>query len=332
MADLLQSVEGIYLFFEGSEKKATIVIDSEQLSLLNDVSDDFWSQLVQRSDAHILSSIKNSDCKAFLLSESSLFVWHDRLLIITCGRTRLVRAVEYFIQQMGAETVQQILYQRKNEYFAHAQSSTFGGDIKLLSQYVTGKAHRFGELDSHHNYIFHHDNSRQTASNDKSYELLAYQISKMASDKLTSSGLTTKEIREFLQLEQLFSDFILDDFVFDPFGYSINAIKGQQYLTIHVTPQENSSYVSIGSNVNLIKLAPRFLSILSPKSFDLLSFNEADFSELTADFIPKNYVATALVNQQLNSNYLVCFANYIMPQQGFLPATNIDLFAQSHAL
>lgn len=329
---MLQSVEDIYLFFEGSEKKATIVIDSEQLSLLNDVSDDFWSQLVQRSDARILSSIKNNDCKAFLLSESSLFVWHDRLLIITCGSTRLVRAVEYFIQKMGVDTVQQIIYQRKNEYFAHAQSSTFGDDIKLLNHYIIGKAHRFGELDNHHNYIFHHDNGAHASSKDKSYELLAYQISKKASDKLTAPGLTTKEIREFLQLEQLFSDFILDDFVFDPFGYSINAINGQQYLTIHVTPQENSSYVSIGSNVNLIKLAPRFLSILSPKSFDLLSFNEADFSKFTATFIPKNYVATALVNQQLNSNYLVCFANYIMPQQAFSPATNIDLLAQSHAL
>jgi S-adenosylmethionine decarboxylase len=326
------SVEDVYLFFEGSEKKATIIMDKSQFSLLDDFTDVFWQQLVQRGDAHILSSICNSDCKAYLLSESSLFVWHDRLLIITCGNTRLVRSVEYFIQQVGGDKIQQVIYQRKNEYFAHAQPSTFGDDIKLLSQYLTGKAHRFGELDSHHNYIFHQDNDFQACNSDKTYELLAYQISKKASGKLTTVGLSAKEIRTFLQLESLFSDFILDDFVFEPFGYSINAIKGREYLTIHVTPQENSSYVSIESNVNLIKLAPIFLAILSPKSFDLLSFNEFGFSELTESFIPKTYVATSLVNQRLSNNYSICFANYILPQQAFCQATAIDVVEQSHAL
>jgi S-adenosylmethionine decarboxylase len=325
-------VEDNYLFFEGSEKKATILIDQNQLSLLENFDDDFWQQLVQCGDAHILSSIKNSDCKAFLLSESSLFIWHDRLLIITCGNTQLVRSVEYFIQQVGMNKIQQVIYQRKNEYFAHAQPSTFGDDIKLLSQYMQGKAHRFGELDSHHNYIFHQDNRFQARNNDKTYELLAYQISKKASDKLTTVGLTAKEIRAFLQLETLFSDFILDDFVFEPFGYSINAINGLNYLTIHVTPQESSSYVSIESNVNLIKLAPTFLAILSPKSFDLLSFNEFNFSELTDTFIPKNYVATSLVSQHLSNNYSVCFSNYILPQQVFSQAATLDLVEQSHAL
>jgi S-adenosylmethionine decarboxylase len=326
------SVEDNYLFFEGSEKKATILIDQKEYSLLDNIDDDFWQQMVQCGDAHILSSIENNDCKAFLLSESSLFVWHDRLLIITCGNTQLVRSVEYFIQQVGMDKIQQVIYQRKNEYFAHAQPSTFGDDIKLLSQYMTGNAHRFGELDSHHNYIFHQDNDFQAQNNDKTYELLAYQISKKASDKLTTIGLTTKEIRAFLQLELLFSDFLLDDFVFDPFGYSINAIKGLQYLTIHVTPQENSSYVSIESNVNLIELAASFLAILSPKSFDLLSFNEFGFSELTETFIPKKYVATSLVNQHLTNNYLVCFTNYIVPQQTFSQATILNVVEQSHAL
>jgi S-adenosylmethionine decarboxylase len=325
-------VEDNYLFFEGSEKKATILIDRDQLSLLDDFDDNFWQQLVQCGDAYILSSIENSDCKAFLLSESSLFIWHDRLLIITCGNTQLVRSVEYLIQQVGMDKIQQVIYQRKNEYFAHAQPSTFGDDIKLLSQYMKGKAHRFGELDNHHNYIFHQDNHFQALDNDKTYELLAYQINKKASDKLTTVGLSAKEIRKFLQLETLFSDFLLDDFVFDPFGYSINAIKGLKYLTIHVTPQENSSYVSIESNMNLIKLAPKFLAILSPKSFDLLSFNEFNFAELTESFIPKNYVATSLVSQHLSNNYSVCFTNYILPQQIFSQATRLDLVEQSHAL
>ena len=325
-------VEDKYLFFEGSEKKAEIVVKGQQFSLLDDIADDFWTELVQCCNAQILSSIRNDDCKAFLLSESSLFVWRDRLLILTCGNTRLVHSVEFFIQKIGMDKIQQVIYQRKNEYFSHAQPSSFGDDIKLLGQYVAGKAYRFGELDSHHNYIFHQDNSFQADKLDKTYELLAYQISQRASEKLTTKGLKAEEIRQFLQLDELFSDFALDDFVFDPFGYSVNGIRGKEYFTIHVTPQASSSYVSIESNINLIKLASNFLVILAPQSFDLLSFNEFDFARLTDEFIPKSYVSKSLVNEHLSNNYSVCFANYILPQQAFTQATALDLAGENHAL
>jgi len=320
------------LFFEGSEKKAEILVNASKISLIDDIADDFWTNLVQCCNAQILSSIRNDDCKAFLLSESSLFVWHDRLLILTCGNTRLVHSVEFFIQQIGMDKIQQVIYQRKNEYFAHAQPSSFGDDIKLLGQYVQGKAYRFGELDSHHNYIFHQDNSFQADSLDKTYEFLAYQISQQASEKLTTVGLKAEEIRQFLQLDKLIGDFMLDDFVFDPFGYSVNAIKGKDYLTIHVTPQANSSYVSIESNINLTELTADFLTILAPKSFDLLSFNDFDFVNLTDEFIPKDYVSKSRVSERLSNNYLVCFANYILPQQGFSEAKAFDIAGENHAL
>ena len=320
------------MFFEGSEKKAEIIIDAKQVSLLDDLADDFWLALVQCCNAKILSTIKNDDCKAFLLSESSLFVWHDRLLILTCGNTRLVHSVEYFIQQLGMNKIQQITYQRKNEYFAHAQLSSFGDDITLLGKYVEGKAFRFGELDGHHNYIFHQDNSFQVSKEDKTYELIAYQICQKASKKLTTVGLNSHEIRAFLQLDRLLAGFILDDFVFEPFGYSINAIKGLQYLTIHITPQANSSYVSIQANINLISLAPEFLRILAPKSIDLLSFNELEFSELAKQYIPKSYISKSLFQQHLSNNSLVSFANYILPQTAFSSAELLDIKGQRHAL
>ena len=320
------------MFFEGSEKKAEIIIDAKQISLLDDLAEEFWLALVQCCNAQILSMIENDDCKAFLLSESSLFVWHDRLLILTCGNTRLVHSVEYFIAYIGLNKIQQITYQRKNEYFAHAQLSSFGDDIVLLGQSIKGKAYRFGELDGHHNYIFHQDNNFQVNAEDKSYELIAYQICQQASKKLTRVGLTCDEIRSFLQLDRLLSGFILDDFVFKPFGYSINAIKGTQYFTIHITPQANSSYVSIQANINLLALIPDFLTILAPKSIDLLSFNEFFFSDLTAQYMPKNYISQSLFQQQLSNNYLVCFANYIQPQHSFNQAESLDIKGKQHAL
>ena len=320
------------MFFEGAEKKAEIQVDSQKLSLLNDIPNEYWHGLVHKCEAKILSSIENKYCKAFLLSESSLFVWDDRFLILTCGETKLINSIEFFIQTYDVAVLKQVTYQRKNEYFSHAQPSCFGDDLKILAKYLDGQAYRFGALDGHHNYIFHYENDFEADQQDKTYELLAYQISERASKLLSTEGLSKQQIRTLFNFDQLIPGFAIDDFVFDPYGYSLNAIKDDKYLTIHVTPQENSSYVSIESNVNLIKLAPIFLAILSPKSFDLLSFNEFGFSELTESFIPKTYVATSLVNQRLSNNYSICFANYILPQQGFTKAKAFDIAGEKHAL
>lgn len=320
------------MFFEGSEKKAEIQVNTQQISLLTDFNDDFWLKFVNQAQAKILSSISNDDCKAYLLSESSLFVWHDRLVILTCGQTQLVNAIEFFIQHIGIENIEQLIYQRKNEYFAHQQPSCFGDDVKILSQYMQGKAYRFGEMDSHHNYVFHQNNHFIANKEDKTYELLAYQISEHASKMLTTPKLSAESIRQFLTLDSLLPDFIIDDFVFSPYGYSLNAIKGKQYLTIHITPQADSSYVSFESNLNLIDLAPKILNILAPASFDLLSFNEFDFHNKVISNIPSEYISKSLVNKKLSNGYEVCFANFIRPQQHFTPPTSLTVTGENHAL
>lgn len=320
------------MFFEGSEKKAEIIINDDNFSLLTDINDEFWQAFVGCCNAKILSTISNKYCKAFLLSESSLFVWQDRLLILTCGVTTLVNSIEYFLQNINSGLIKQVIYQRKNEYFAHAQLSCFGDDTKVLSKHFDGKAYRFGEMDSHHNYIFHQNNDYKAAKEDKSYGFLAYQISQKASKVLMSAELSNQNIRDFFQINNLLPDFLIDDFVFSPYGYSLNAIKGDRYLTIHVTPQTLSSYVSVESNLNLIDLTPQFLAILQPASFDLLSLNEYDFEVKVPATISNEYTTKALVKKQLSNDYFVCFASFIKPQEYFTEPVSLDLSGGSHAL
>ncbi|NMP17739.1 adenosylmethionine decarboxylase [Thalassotalea sp. Y01] len=319
------------MFFEGSEKKAEVIV-SDNISLLNDVSDDFWAEMVSRCEAQILSHVSNGECTAFLLSESSLFVWEDRILILTCGVTRLVKSVEYFIQQFGMDNIQHVFYQRKNEYFAQAQFSSFGDDISLLSDYMPGKAYRFGELDGHHNYVFHQTSDYKAENEDKTYELLAYQISDKASSMLTLPGLRAEQIRNYLQLEQLLPGFEFDDYVFDPYGYSVNAIKGSDYFTIHITPQAGISYVSFESNLNLIRLAPSILTVLEPASFDLLTFNEPDLQQLITQYIPQHYVCQSKVAETMSNGYQLSFVNYIAPKQQFTKPAVLDATGENHAL
>jgi len=312
------------LIFEGSEKKADIYIDATKLSFLKDFDDDFWHNLVKQCGAKILSSIENEHCKAFLLSESSLFVWHNRLLIITCGLTQLIKSVEFLLLHIDKQALEQVIYQRKNEYFAPAQFTSFGEDIHQLEQYCAGKAFRFGALDTHHNYIFHSEHNslknleKYKSSNNlapnKTYEIVAYQICSDASEHLTTENLSNHNIRDYLQLTTLLPDFIFDDFVFEPYGYSINAIKGDDYFTIHVTPQADSSYVSFCSSLNLISMAAKILAILKPRSFDLLSINENSFAEQVTNLLHSTqYLCQTSVAKQFSNKHQVNFTTYILP-------------------
>lgn len=320
------------MFFEGSEKKATVVIDNTRLSLLTDINDEFWHSLVSCCHAHIISSISNQYCKAFLLSESSLFVWDDHFLILTCGETRLVNAVEYFIKQQGAEVIKHVNYQRKNEYFAHAQPSSFGDDIRLLSKYIKGDAYRFGELDSHHNFLYQFNNHFIANTFEKTFELVASQISKSASTQLTSTSLSVEDVRQFLKISEIIPGFIINDFVFDPFGYSLNAIKGKDYITIHVTPQEDSSYVSFESNINLLSIADKIVAILQPKSLDLLCFNEFEFDQQVKQNISSEYVCQSRVYQTLANESYVCFSHFIKPEAHVNPPLILDITRENNAL
>jgi len=150
--------------------------------------------------------------------------------------------------------------------------------------------------------------------------------------KLSSHILTSGDVRKFLQLESLFPQFIVDDFVFKPYGYSINGLHKDKYFTIHITPQANSSYISIAANVDLIMLVPDILNILQPLSFDLLSTNEHNFVHYIKQQIPKEYVSKTLVKETLNNDSFMCFANYILPQQVFSNANHFNLIEDNHAL
>lgn len=302
--------KGSRLFFEGSEKKVQIIVNESKLSLLKDIADSFWHELVQSSGAKVLSTIENKVCKAFLLSESSLFIWPNKLLLITCGTTQLVKSIEFFISEFSLTPIEQILYQRKNEYFSHAQPSCFSQDIKVLRKHMPGTAYRFGALDSHHNYLFHQENNYKANINDKNYEIVAYHISNSASKLLTHGNLSAFEIRELFQINELFPHFTIDDHVFHPFGYSLNGIENDNYFTIHITPQAESSYISVSANFDLIALLPKLISILQPTTIDILTSNEVNFEEKVQRNLPAPFVCTSLVKESLNIGYEIVFSSY----------------------
>jgi S-adenosylmethionine decarboxylase len=313
------------LFFEGTEKKAEIILTKQSFSLVSDVANITWQNMVQSCNARILSTIENTQCKAFLLSESSLFVWHDRCVILTCGVTRLINAVEFFIQHFSINNIEQITYQRKNEFIASAQLTSFKDDVQHLAQAINGNAYLLGNLDHHHHHVFF---ARKTPNNKQQlsvYEFLAYNIGSNASKLLNQPNLNTSIIRKYLNLTDLLVGFYLDDFAFSPLGYSLNAIKENFYFTMHITPQETHSYISVEANFNLSMLIPKLLDILNPASYDLLCFNDDNFAATINHPTVNNYVCFAHVAQELQPEHRVSFASFVRTKPVLTPAIKLAI-------
>ncbi|KEQ16617.1 adenosylmethionine decarboxylase [Endozoicomonas numazuensis] len=282
------------MFFEGSEKKVEVITAAEAGSLRSR-GKEFWSGVVAKAQAEILTTLSNDYCDAYLLSESSLFVWEDRFLMLTCGTTTLADAFLYFLEHVADEHILFASFQRKNEYQSHLQKTSFQEDMDRIQSELKGTAFLLGSLDSHHNYIFHLDRPYQPAANDQTSELLMYHIKGEGAQYLRGEGQTIEGIRKLLRLDEILPGFELSDWLFEPFGYSLNAIKGDRYATFHITPQEESSYVSFETNLNLEDTAilEKLLEALRPGSWDLIGFNapaplreNGEFSCLTECLLP----------------------------------------------
>jgi S-adenosylmethionine decarboxylase len=287
------------MFFEGSEKKFEVIAQGSNFLKR---PREHWERLVELAGAKILSQISTPECTAFLLSESSLFVWDDRITMITCGRTTLADALSALLSDIPEGRVQFLTYERKNEYYPHRQQSDFYRDVELLQTRVKGQALRFGTPDEHHLYLYHLDQPYRPQGVDATLEVLMYNLQGPAVETLARTRLDT-----------LFPGFLIDDHQFDPCGYSLNALKGSEYFTLHVTPEEMGSYVSFETNMRLgnrISTALRsVVEVFQPKSFDVIYFHPE--RELKA-FDVQPFRRRQFFRERLSCGFEVSFASYYL--------------------
>lgn len=265
------------LHFEGPEKKLEITSQKVNFLSLDPV---FWEELVAACGARILSQISNDLCKAYLLSESSLFVWQDKVLMITCGQTALIKSSEMIIEKIGVQNIQSFYFERKNEYFPEYQKSYVLEDFKKLkSIFKTGNAYRFGNKDDHHLFLFEYGKCIEKSADEQTLEILIYGVCEQLSDLFLNNSETSQEKLEEIIMD-LFPEFKLDQYWFQPCGYSMNALKGDSYATIHVTPEKEQSYISFEMN----NVAPesvqgwvdKIYKNFQPRSCDLIYYNNID--------------------------------------------------------
>jgi len=263
-------------FFEGPEKKLEVVVTPD-FPPLRSLGDDAWRRVVEAAGARVLSVLRSQHSDAYLLSESSLFVFDDWFVLITCGQTALVDAVPEILRLITKESIAFLVYERKSEHLPEQQPTTFSDDARRLQTMLPGRALRFGDEHGRYIQMFHTTRPYTPEKNDPTLEVLMHDIDEGVAEQFastcppegTSLGVSSG-------MAAILPGFATSEHVFDPAGYSLNAVRGEEYYAFHVTPQKTGSYVSFETNYDfcghLGGLVGSIVEIFRPRGLDVVTF------------------------------------------------------------
>ena len=243
--------------------------------------------------------------------------------MITCGQTTLIHAIKLFTEWVGVEGVDSLIFERKNEYHPHLQRTSFYQDFEEIKNIFPVEGFRFGNPDEHHLYFLNLAKPFVPPTGDTTLELLMYDLDPAVQKILGTHGVSLSEMHLVVQFEDLLPGFQMDDHVFDPSGYSLNALKDECYFTVHITPQEEGSYVSFETNLpnkeNYASLVEKIVGMFRPRTFDVVTFTESSFSiDYLAEFVLLN-----CVHQEVRSGYSVDYSHFVKPLRSIGQAHSI---------
>ena len=299
-------------FYEGAEKKFELVVKGS-FGDLRDLGSATWERVVAAADANVVKVHEGESCMAYLLSESSLLVFRDYVVMITCGQTNLINALELLFEFIPEDDIALLTYERKNEYFPNEQRTSFLDDASRLSRLIDGKSVRFGGENGHCIHLFHSGKAYKSALNDSTVEVLMHGIDETLARQCETGELPAEGLlAEKTGITSILPGFNIDEYAFAPVGYSLNALDGDRYYIIHVTPERLGSYASFETNYDfrndLTPLVGRILDVFKPRAFDILSFSpEGSLVANVQDYVRIDHVEHAM------GGYVLSFLQYALP-------------------
>mmetsp|Transcript_25060 Transcript_25060/g.52701 ORF Transcript_25060/g.52701 Transcript_25060/m.52701 type:complete len:493 (-) Transcript_25060:344-1822(-) len=257
-------------------------------------------RICQRARCTILSQVSNRYLDAYVLSESSLFVYPYMIVLKTCGTTTLLRCVATLIElgrRIGLE-IDWLGYNRKNFNFPGDQMFPHGSfhqemdylySHRGLCERLNGNGYTLGPVTSDHWFVFVADKTcRYSTDNDtdRVLNIMMFDIDQDVAQKFyydkyqakIHADETEDEAVKRISMEQTKSAGIdalvpgacIDPRAFEPCGYSMNAVLFHSYSTMHITPEEGSSYASFETNQKLSNYTPLISNVVRafrPKRF-----------------------------------------------------------------
>lgn len=310
--------------FEGPEKRLEVDFkwNPNSLNGLREISKEKWQELLNYAKCTIISHTPNDYFDAYVLSESSLFVYPFKMMVKTCGTTTLLNVIPKLIeyaQELNLE-IEFVMFSRKNYMFPTKQMgphSYWEDEVNHLNNYFDGNSYIIGNQATDHWYLYLADYSQSTrvVTPEKTLEIMMHKLDSAAAAQFyRKEGQGDKD--KFPGIAELIPDCETDEFNFTPCGYSMNGLYKQAYSTIHVTPEPHCSYASFETNLSSTcynALINQVLSIFKPATFSVTFFTEKGPNAVTS--IPftvemEGYVVKHKTVSELEGNCDVIMVNY----------------------
>lgn len=264
-------------FFADPEGKGLRALDKVQLD-----------EILEPAECTIVASLSNEYLDSYVLSESSLFVYPYKIIIKTCGTTKLLLSIPAILNLAGSLslTIRMVKYTRGSFIFPGAQSfphRSFTEEVELLDNYfekfgLVSKSFVMGSLDEPQKWHVYSASAGSEQSSDPIYtlEMCMTGLDKgKASVFYKSESISAALMTTLSGIGKILPDSEICDFDFDPCGYSMNSIEDAAISTIHVTPEDGFSYASFEAagydlkSVNLAMMIERVLECFKPNEFSI---------------------------------------------------------------
>ncbi|XP_061367978.1 S-adenosylmethionine decarboxylase proenzyme 4-like [Gastrolobium bilobum] len=287
--------------FEGFEKRLELHFFGDDPAIfqmgLRKLDFESIQVVLEAVQCTVVSAVGNSYFDAYVLSESSLFVYPTKIIIKTCGTTQLLKSILPLInyaEQLGL-TLFFCRYTRGSFIFPKSQPfphTSFKDEVTYLEETIpTNLCYKKASImpskssshswhvftandDSHSPLPYHHDNDLFTMEicMTELDPILALKFFRRAGDSKTGDS-AGKEMTELTGINEINPNALICDFAFDPCGYSMNGMDGDWYSTIHVTPEDGFSYASfecVGStNDNIVHMLRKVIQIFRPGTMSI---------------------------------------------------------------
>ncbi|KAJ5536532.1 hypothetical protein N7513_009718 [Penicillium frequentans] len=169
--------------FEGPEKLLEVWFAPSANALgtagpegLKKVPGEIWKDMLDLVNCQVLSVVSSDDVDAYLLSESSMFVWPHKLILKTCGTTTLLSGLPRILEIAAlfagfpratappsrgitvAASPYRVFYSRKNYLFPDRQRGphrSWRDEVRNMDKlFLNGSAYMIGKMNGEHWYLY----------------------------------------------------------------------------------------------------------------------------------------------------------------------------------
>ncbi|PIN12799.1 S-adenosylmethionine decarboxylase [Handroanthus impetiginosus] len=321
--------------FEGYEKRLEISFFEPGIFAdpggcgLRSLSKAQLDEILDPAQCTIVSSLMNTEVDSYVLSESSLFVYPYKIILKTCGTTKLLLSIPPILKladTLGL-TVSSVKYTRGSFIFPGAQPfphRSFSEEVAVLDGHfsklgLSSKAYVMGGAVEHDKWHVYSACAKPTSNTTPVYTLeicMTNLDQKKAAVFFKTQSSCAAVMTEVSGIRKILPRSEICDFDFDPCGYSMNAIEGSAISTIHVTPEDGFSYASFEAvdydfkRMDLNLMLERVLACFKPATFSVALRTEKGLDlEFALDM--KGYSCNERSCEDLGKGGSVLYSNFI---------------------